>query len=220
MKLHGELARLRRLWRPFVINNYLKNNEERKLHLGCGSKIVPGWLNVDKFSRTTDTYLNAYARFPFEDKLFSKIFSEHMIEHIRIDKVRHFLTEVHRTMKPGGVFRVTCPDLEIFIDKYRANDEEFFKHRLSMIDNMRKRKPEVTWVARTKGGAIMIDTVRNFYHHRWMYDFETLESCLKEVGFNTVLKQSCEHSIDPELANMDSPNRSKITLYIDAVKAE
>ena len=88
MKLHGEGARLRRLWRPLVVNKYLKSTPVTLLHIGCGWNHVDGWLNVDKFAANADTYLNAYSRFPFPSESFDKVFSEHMIEHLEVDRLR------------------------------------------------------------------------------------------------------------------------------------
>jgi len=106
MRLHGDLARLRRLWRPIVIRNYLANTQEPALHIGCGGENRPGWLNVDRYNADADTYLDAGNPFPFKDNSFSLVFSEHMLEHLKIDRVNSFLSEVLRVLRPGGVCRI------------------------------------------------------------------------------------------------------------------
>lgn len=219
MRLHGELAVLRLLWRPLTIKRYLASTDVKRLHLGCGFANVKGWLNVDKYARRADTYLNAYARFPFADGTFDKIYSEHMLEHLKIDKVRGFLTEVLRVLKPGGTFRVTCPDLETYIDKYKENDQAFFKQVFQDIEGKRKKKPEIAWLARTRGGGIMAAVLKSFHRHHWLYDFETLESALEEIGFTPITRQSFSKSPDPELGAMDSVNHAFETLYVEAVKS-
>ena len=66
-----------------IVANYLSQNNVRKLHIGCGSHILPGWLNSDYFTRSSDIlHLDATRPFPFNDDEFDYIFSEHMIEHI------------------------------------------------------------------------------------------------------------------------------------------
>ncbi len=218
MRLHGEGARLRTLWRPWVVKKYLAENPVPRLHVGCGGRRIDGWLNVDKYAGDADTYLNAYAGFPFPDGAFAKAFSEHMIEHLDIDKVHHFLSEVFRVLRPGGVFRVTCPDLELYVRNYANDDQAFFTEVMKSIDARRSKDPEGTWVVRGKGGAFMSCAARNFHKHRWMYDYDTLASCLKEVGFAETRHQSFQKSVDPELAAMDNPDRSFESLYIDAIK--
>jgi len=218
MRLHGEFARLRLLWRPMVIKRYLKQNKQAALHIGCGGHNVSGWLNVDKFAANADTYLNAYKTFPFDNSTFSLIFTEHMIEHLEIDKVRHFLSEVHRVLKPGGICRITCPDLELYAKSYINKDEEFFRKIMEGIADKRRKRPDLTWVVRTNGAAFMTGVVKNFHKHRWMYDFETLGECLKETGFSEIKRGSFGNSVNKRLAEMDNPERAYETLYIDVVK--
>ena len=218
MKLHGEGARLRKLWRPWVTKRYLETHPIKRLHIGCGWNHVDGWLNVDKFAANADTYLNAYKLFPFPSNTFDKAFSEHMIEHLEVDRVRQFLQEVFRVLKPGGVFRVTCPDLELYANKYVQGDDEFFNKVAQCVESKRKKKPDLAWMVRGNGGAFMTGVVKNFHKHKWMYDFNNLSACLSDIGFEKVTKQKYGKSVDDELAAMDHSEHAFETLYIDAVK--
>ena len=47
--------------------------------------------------------------FPFEDGYFDAIFAGEVIEHLFDPD--HFLEEVHRTLKPGGIFVLSTPNL-------------------------------------------------------------------------------------------------------------
>ena len=218
MKLHGEGARLRKLWRPWVTKRYLETHPIKRLHIGCGWNHVDGWLNADKFAANADTYLNAYKPFPFPSNTFDKAFSEHMIEHLEVDRVRGFLQEVYRVLKPGGIFRVTCPDLELYANKYVQGDDEFFNKVAQCVESKRKKKPDLAWMVRGNGGAFMTGVVKNFHKHKWMYDFNNLSACLSDIGFEKVTKQKYGKSVDDELAVMDHSEHAFETLYIDAVK--
>lgn len=213
----SELARLKLLTRPMVRRRYLASTTEPKLHLGCGPRVEPGWLNADKFHRDADIWLNAYRPLPFADATFSIVFAEHMIEHLRIDKVGFFLGEVRRVLKPGGLFRVSCPDLGLFIERYTAGDDGFFAPILSHFEGkLAKTKDPRYWIVRTKGGALMSRAY--FHHHRWMYDFGTLGACLQEVGFSRVVRQTFRQSLVAEAAALDNPEREFESLYVDAVR--
>ena len=216
--LAGELARLRIFLRPFAVAGYLKKTQDPKLHLGCGSKLVPGWLNADKFKADADIYLNLTSRFPFPDATFSAVYSEHTLEHIPTDHVRHVLAECHRILKPGGLLRLTIPDLEIYAAKYAAGDRAFFEPIISKYAEKMEKDRKKYWLVRSPGGAFMSRVVRRFYHHQWMYDFETLKSCLEELSFSKVLKQSCGKSLRAEVGAMDREDRAYETLYVEAVK--
>ena len=213
----GELARLKVLTRPFARRRYLASTDAPKLHLGCGGRREPGWLNADKFDGGADIYVNAYGRLPFADDTFTIVFCEHMIEHMRIDKVPRFLHEVHRVLRPGGLFRVSCPDLALFSARYVAGDTDFFAPILSQFERRRTSKDDSRyWVVRSLGGAYMSRAY--FHHHRWMYDFATLGGFLQELGFARVVQQAYQEGLVPEAAALDNPERAFESLYIDAVK--
>jgi predicted SAM-dependent methyltransferase len=218
MPLHGDLARLRRLWRPRVVKNYLTGTREPALHIGCGGSIRPGWLNVDRYNAAADTYLDARNPFPFPDDCFALVFSEHMIEHLQIDRVRQFLGEVHRVLRPGGACRITCPDLRLYARSYLAGDGEFFAKVMQGTACRRRKKPELGWLLRSNGAALVSGIVKDFHGHRWMYDYETLASCLAESGFQEVRQRACGDSSHPRLAAMDDPGRAFETLYVEASK--
>jgi predicted SAM-dependent methyltransferase len=212
----SELARLKVLTRPFVRRRYLAGTDAPKLHLGCGPRVEPGWLNADKFDARADIYVNAYNRLPFADGTFAIVFCEHMIEHLRIDKVPSFLREVHRVLRPGGLFRVTCPDLGLFIAKYAAGDHTFFEPIVAQCrEKLAKTNDPRYWLVRGPGSAFMSRAY--FHHHRWLYDFDTLAACLREVGFTDVVQQAYGRSLVGAAA-LDNPERAFESLYVDAVK--
>jgi predicted SAM-dependent methyltransferase len=216
--LRGELNRLRLVTRPWVVRRYLRRHADRKLHLGCGRVIVPGWLNADKFAPEADIYLDAYHRLPFPDGVFDCVYMEHLIEHIRIERVPGFLGELARVLRPGGLLRLTCPDLELFARMYCENRAEFFAPILERFAQARPRHPQLHWLVRTKGGAWNTRAVQRFYHHRWFYDFETLAACLSEVGFADVRRQGFGASLREEAGRLDSPQRRPESLYLDAIR--
>lgn len=216
----GDFAIARVLFRPWARRRYFAAHSVRKLHLGCGARIVPGWLNADKFTWRSDIFLDAYRRFPFPDASFRMIYSEHLLEHLRIDRVERFLREVHRVLEDGGLFRMSCPDLELFASRYVAGDRQFFRPILDHFERKRTTRPHPKyWVLRTTGGAFM-SRAMFFHNHRWMYDFETLRSCLQEVGFGRIVKQPYRQSLVDEAGAMDGSERDWESLYVDAVKGD
>jgi hypothetical protein len=139
-----------------------------------------------------------------------------MIEHLRIDRVAGFLREVHRVLRPGGLFRVTCPDLRLFVAKYVSGDRSFFERIVTRSkDKLASTNDQRYWLVRGPGSAFM--SYAYFHHHRWFYDFDTLEVCLREVGFSDVVQQAFGRSLVAE-ATLDNPDREWETLYVDAVK--
>ena len=95
---------------------------------------------------------------------------------------------------------------------------EFFSNVMQGIADKRRKRPDLTWVVRTNGAAFMTGVVKNFHKHRWMYDFETLGECLKETGFSEIKRGSFGNSVNKRLAEMDNPERSFESLYMEAAK--
>ena len=99
-----------------------------KIQYACGLNVMEGWLNVDGFDHALLWHFsqsgvpaliaeNVYKmdlieRHPFEDDSFDYAFCEDFIEHIDQKSAILFLSEVLRTLKPGGVLRLSSPSLE------------------------------------------------------------------------------------------------------------
>ena len=214
----GDFALVRMLARPRARRRYFARHPVRRLHLGCGERRVPGWLNADKFRWDSDIFLDAYRRLPFPDRSFRVIYAEHLIEHLRIDRVPRFLREAHRVLEDGGLFRFSCPDLELFAARYVAGDREFFQGILDHFAHKRSTKPHAKyWILRSPGSAFM-SRAMHFHNHRWMYDFETLRDALLEIGFTSVVKQRYRESLVAEAGAMDGESRAWESLYVDAVR--
>jgi len=217
-KLPSELTRILILTRSLKIRKYLKTYSEPKLHIGCGQNYVEGWLNADKFNSNADIYLNAYARAPFKNNTFQYLYSEHTLEHLKITKVKFFLEECFRILKPGGIFRITVPDLELLATKYIEKDAAFFEPYLEMYEHHRLSGNLKYWMVRSYGSILNTLGTKHFFHHRWFYDFDTLEPCCQEVGFRKVNKRSFRNSEVELLGDMDRESRKHETLYLELTK--
>lgn len=77
-----------------------------KLHLGCGSKHLEGYVNVDVVGTPDKKCDLSVFPWPFEDNSAEEIFSEHFLEHVH--DYERTIQEMHRILKPNGklLFRV------------------------------------------------------------------------------------------------------------------
>ena len=107
--------------------------EPVRLHVGCGPRVLKGWLNVDFAFEPFEDYLQYYGdRFyppelrgdrtdffaidvtrglPLPDESVDVVFHEDFLEHISQRDAVGFLADVRRVLVPGGVHRVSTPDL-------------------------------------------------------------------------------------------------------------
>lgn len=98
------------------------------INYACGSKPISGWVNVDIFDASFRSYwaenpapgvdlssifnFDLLAPHPFDDNTFSFAYAEDFVEHLDQRECILFLTEVLRTLKPGGVLRIATPSLD------------------------------------------------------------------------------------------------------------
>jgi SAM-dependent methyltransferase len=172
----GLLRRRRR------IEAYLQTHETRKLHLGAGENVLPGWLNTDlhDYGRDDLVYLDASRRFPLPDESFDVVFSEHMLEHLTFADGQRCLRESFRVLRPGARIRVATPSLERLVELYDGGElqERYVRWAVETLE------PEVD-------AALPGVVVNNFFRswgHRFIYDHATLQLALKRAGFVDVVE--------------------------------
>lgn len=86
--------------------------KHRQLHLGCGSRRISGWLNVDLADADECVDL-ACGSLPWSDSSFTAIVSQHVIEHLELTgELQPLLKEIHRVLHDDGQLWLSCPDLE------------------------------------------------------------------------------------------------------------
>ena len=89
------------------------------LQIGSGSFARPGWMNSDMVGTPgIDFPLDITKPLPFPDNCLDAIYGSEVIEHIERRYVVPFLKESRRILKPGGVLRLTTPDLKAVCELY------------------------------------------------------------------------------------------------------
>jgi len=109
----------------------------RYINIGAGSFYHPYWHNLDtpndyyadsQKGRLHIQYdLTSNQPLPFDDGTIKVAYTSHVIEHIHNEHVEHLFREVYRCLQPGGVFRITCPDMDLEYDAFIRGDKDFWK---------------------------------------------------------------------------------------------
>ena len=63
---------------------------------------------------------NAVEALPFADNSIAKAQAQDVLEHLPFEKLPFVLDEIHRVLKPGGVFRLSVPDYRSPVLKRRS----------------------------------------------------------------------------------------------------
>ncbi len=110
------------------------NNQPLKLHIGCGPRVLKGWINIDISYAHFADYLQYYtdkhypenirgdrtdfyqinlinSGLPLPDNSVDIIFHEDFFEHLTQKEQVVFLAETLRVMKKGAVHRINTPNL-------------------------------------------------------------------------------------------------------------
>src|SRR5262249_7306496 len=103
------------------------NHGPRHLHLGCGPKYLPDFVNIDgnPFHKV-DLWLDVRNGLPFASNSVDSIYSTHMFEHFFPDELQGLLRECVRVLKPGGGIRLVVPNLNSAILAYGQNRLDWF----------------------------------------------------------------------------------------------
>jgi predicted SAM-dependent methyltransferase len=141
------------------------------------------------------------------------VYAEHLIEHVTLKAGIAWLTEVKRILRPGGLLRVTTPDLRVYAQAY-VNDDGFFgKHRRRMNRALTGVAP-----AMPARGAFMFNQLFYVYGHRWLYDREELTYALTAAGFaeDGIAVRAYRDGAIADVADLDQVLRNDETIYIEA----
>lgn len=161
--------------------------KQHKLHLGCGSNLLSGWVNIDLDSPGSDLHADLTQPLPFSNGSVDLIFTEHFIEHITRANAVALLKECKRVMRQGAVMRISTPDLNWLVQQYS----------LSKTDEW----ADVHWHPNTPCQLIN-EGMRSWGHH-FLYDIKELCNVLQEAGFSSIKSVPHRSSDHDELRGLE-----------------
>ena len=93
-----------------------------KLHLGCGTKIIPEFINVDILSDQEEVVRDDASELTkFANESVDLIYACHILEHFDRKKHKKVLQCWHTKLKVGGKLRISVPSFEAVVEWYQKN---------------------------------------------------------------------------------------------------
>ena len=164
---------------------------------------------------------------PFEDRAVDQVFAEHLIEHLTPRNGLLLCAEIRRILRPGGLLRMSTPDLALFAELYQAartgrDDRE----RARMLQEIAQVDPSVheyvvgeaqPW---TPSPAFLLNHIFRLWGHEWVYDADELTDLLVSAGFDraSVSVRGFRDGVSPDLARKDLAYRRAESFYVEAVR--
>lgn len=154
---------------------------ETRLHLGSGGR------NIGHGFTCFDEDIDVSKPLPWADNSVEFIVISHCIEHISPAEAFSFLREARRILKPGGVIRVTVPDV---VQIWEDATPEYLNWLKSM-----------GWGDGSKASAIENIVCR--HGHKGLFCSSSIWVLMAAAGFSQVQHQNRGFSKCPELASSD-----------------
>jgi predicted SAM-dependent methyltransferase len=90
----------------------------RRLHLGCGTSRVPGWINVDVLPVKGVDFRCDLRRLRacVPDGAIDEILISHTLEHFMRDDIRTLLADFHAMLREGGGLWISVPSLDLWYE--------------------------------------------------------------------------------------------------------
>lgn len=141
-----------------------------KLHLGCGTKKIEGWVNIDSVKACQPDLLHDISQpFPYDDLSVDEILAEDLLEHF--DKYLRYIVfyEWVRVLKIGGTITLQVPNFKKILFKYFKFGYDNFVDFI-FGENM--------WESKTYIG--------HYGNHKWGYSEKTLSEFVNLFGIEPV----------------------------------
>lgn len=175
-----------------------------KLHLGCGTKKIEGYINIDiRNLDSVDLVEDIKTLKSIDSDSVSIIYAAHVLEHFGRKEYKEVLSRWFEILQPSGILRLSVPDIEQVFSHYgKFKDLEILRGLLY-------------------GGQTY---TQNYHYCGW--DFTTLEKDLIEIGFQKVSRydwRETDHSHIDDYSQCYLPHMQKDTgmlmsLNVEAIK--
>lgn len=195
-----------------------RGNEMLNIDVGGAKKRIMNemWKVMD--SRTPSEFiynLNSMEPFQLRDNSVDNYYSSMTLEHLDRIHLEFVLSEIYRTLKFRGIFRVVVPDIAVGVRFYLEQPEKLFAKK-----GYPYQSDEI--LAAFKAGRLISwfyspDISKSINGHKIAFDFELLSYFLKKAKFSDIQRSSFREC-KKIFIDRDHEKYKDYALYVNAVK--
>ena len=196
----------------------------------------------DKGGHNMMVAFRADTRLPFLSNSVQLIYTEHMLEHlIPMQGGVAFVRELYRLLVPGGVLRLSTPDLALYMCAYVRPPAGLRRHRHFLRSHGNRFAPDRAYQLGDEyiSDASVVNNIFRNYGHQHVYDFDEFlraaelagvnasavcRSDLEARGLPPPLRRAVRRATEPANGSLacwlDQKVRSDESLYVHLQKGE
>lgn len=182
------------------VNSWLRSNSSgpSRVHLGCGSKYLKGWCNVDFYpSSDNEEHRGSHVVADVWADLLSieidqcsvdEFLASHVFEHFYRHELLQLTTKLYEALKPGGILVAEMPDLR----------------RLVHLSAFLPRRPKQAGKDANRDlvmsqfyGAAWENNSDLFPYHKYIWEKAEFAEELHRIGFEVLLLTNATLSHQP-----------------------
>lgn len=188
---------------------------------GCGHEAPDGWQNFDSSPTLILERLPLIGRFiqknsarfpanvrrasivkglPVAPASADAVYCSHTLEHLSLEEFRAALRNTFTMLKPGGVFRFVLPDIETYINDYKADSGPTAAH--TFMEQTMLGIPQ-----RPRGLRGLLKHWLGGSEHLWMWDYKAMRKELADAGFTDIRRAVFGDSGDSAFNPVESQDR-------------
>jgi SAM-dependent methyltransferase len=176
----------------------------KRLNWGCGDWTEPGWINSDqKEGPGIDISCDIRNGLPLDSDSMDYIVSIHALPEVPYPDLVPILEELRRVLKPGGVLRLSLPDLDKGIQAYLRNDRDYFLIPDEEVQSI---------------GAKLVVQLIWYGWSRTLFTYDFIEELLFKAGYSHVSQCSYKETNSPYAGIVELDNREQESLFVEAIK--
>ena len=131
---------------------------------------------------------------PLHDRTVDYIYSSHFFEHLFLDDAVSLLAKCAQALKPGGMIRISVPDLAYAVSLYGLG------RKTEMLEDY--------FFVVNKGSYLS--------RHKYMYDFDLLKTVLEQAGFSEIMRCEYRKGKTPDIETLDV--YPDVSLFVEATR--